>query len=113
AIPLPFNIPTGTSTSISSIPSLGAFLTAAATTRGADILSTPSIVASDNTAAELKVQLNTPLTPHAPAAPIIAGGAPLPSYGGSAANLQKIGPRIKITPHLNESDEVRLDVDEQ
>jgi len=37
----------------------------------------------------------------------------LPNFGGSSANLQKIGPRIKITPHLNDSDEVRLDVDEQ
>jgi general secretion pathway protein D len=110
-IPLPFAIPTGTSTAITSIPAIGAFITAMAQTRGADILSTPQIVASDNTPAELKVQLRIPLTPHAPAAPIIAGGATLPQAGG-AANLQAIGPRIKVTPHMNDSNEVRIDIEE-
>jgi general secretion pathway protein D len=111
-INLPFAIPVGTST-ITKIPSVGAFVTAMATTRGADILSTPTITASDNTAAELKVQLNTSLTPHAPAAPIYAGGGQLPPFGASSSsNLQKIGPRIKVTPHMNDSDEVRLDVEE-
>jgi len=110
-IQLPFSIPIGTST-ITSIPSIGAAVTALASTQGSDILSTPSIMASDNTPAELKVQLNTPLNPNAPPASIIAGGTTLPG-SPSSANLQKIGPRIKVTPHLNESDEVRLDVDEQ
>ncbi|WP_394850526.1 type II secretion system secretin GspD [Pendulispora brunnea] len=111
-IPLPFSIPTGTGSSINSIPGLGMLITAAASTKGTDILSTPSIVASDNTAAELKVQINTPLNPNAPPPSVIAGGTTFPGTSTNA-NLQKIGPRIKITPHLNDSDEIRLDVDEQ
>ncbi|WP_394839811.1 type II secretion system secretin GspD [Pendulispora rubella] len=112
-IPLPFSIPTGTGSSINSIPGLGMLITAAASTKGADILSTPSVVASDNTAAELKVQINTPLNPNAPPPSIIAGGTTLPGANTSNTNMLKIGPRIKITPHLNDSDEIRLDVDEQ
>ncbi len=112
-IQLPFSIPTGTGTSISSIPSIGALISALTTTTGADILSTPSIVASDNMPAELKVQLNTPLNPNAPPSPIIAGGTQITGFSQSSTNMQKIGPRVKVTPHLNESDDVRLDVDEQ
>jgi general secretion pathway protein D len=110
-IPLPFPIGIG-QTSITKIPSLGAFITAAATTSGTDILSTPSIVASDNTAAELKVQLNTSATPHAPPASIIAGGIGVPAPPSPTAGRLTIGPRIKVTPHLNDSDEVRIDVEE-
>ncbi len=101
---------------ITSIPSLGAFLTAAASTKGADILSTPSITASDNTPAEIKVQLNSSLQPHAPQpAQYLAGAASgsLPQTStGVTANYKAIGPRVKITPHLNDSDEVRLDIEE-
>jgi general secretion pathway protein D len=108
---------------VSTIPSFGAFLRAVATTQGSDILSTPSVIASDNTPAELKVQLQTSLQPNAPspslltsipgAATAAAGlGLGVPSTGSVAANYRGIGPRVKVTPHLNESNEVRLDVDE-
>ena len=99
---------------VSSIPSFGALITAAATSQAADILSTPSIMASDNTPAELKVQLNTSLQPNAPQSSILPTGGTVPNVGSTvSSNYQKIGPRIKVTPHLNDSDEVRLDVDEQ
>ncbi|MEO6420061.1 MAG: type II secretion system secretin GspD [Polyangiaceae bacterium] len=102
---------------LSTIPGLGAFITAAATSNGADILSTPSIMASDNTPAEIKVQLKTSLQPHAPQVPTINTGSANPLSGfqtGTSAsqNYQAIGPRIKVTPHLNDSDEVRLEVEE-
>jgi general secretion pathway protein D len=102
---------------VTAIPSFGALLTAVATSKAADILSTPHIIASDNTPAEIKVQLNTSLQPNAPQASILptAGGAAglVPNVGSTVANnYRPIGPRIKVTPHLNESDQVRLDVDE-
>lgn len=109
---IPFN--TGI-TGITTIPSIGAFLTAAATTKGADILSTPSITASDNTPAEIKVQLNASLQPHAPQpAQYLTGtaGALPQTSTGVTSNYKAIGPRVKITPHLNDSDEVRLDIEE-
>lgn len=109
---------------LTSIPSFGLFLSALATQKGADILSTPSIMASDNTAAEIKVQLRTSLQPNAPqlntlGAGLATGagaGSPLAGFGASggnvSANYTGIGPRVKVTPHLNESDDVRLDVEE-
>lgn len=98
---------------ISSIPSFGVFLSAVATSKAADILSTPHILASDNTPAEIKVQLNTSLQPNAPQTSILPTGGAVPNVGSTVANNYKpIGPKIKVTPHLNDSDEVRLDVDE-
>ena len=108
---------------ISTIPSFGAFLRAVATTQGSDILSTPSVIASDNTPAELKVQLQTSLQPNAPSPSLLASipgaagaaaglGLGLPTTGSVTANYRGIGPRVKVTPHLNESNDVRLDVDE-
>jgi general secretion pathway protein D len=99
---------------LSTIPSFGALLSAVATSKAADILSTPHIIASDNTTAELKVQLNTSLQPNAPQASLLPTGGSVPNVGSTVANNYKpIGPRIKVTPHLNDSDQVRLDVDEQ
>ena len=99
---------------LSTIPSFGALLSAVATSKAADILSTPHIIASDNTTAELKVQLNTSLQPNAPQASLLPTGGVVPNVGSTVANNYKpIGPRIKVTPHLNDSDQVRLDVDEQ
>jgi len=105
---------------VSKIPSFGAFLSAIATQKGADILSTPTILASDNTMAEIKVQLQTSLQPNAPTlSPSLfgAGGTSVPGLPGAlptssnvAANYKGIGPHVKVTPHLNDSDEVRLDV---
>jgi len=99
---------------LSTIPSFGALLSAVATSKAADILSTPHIIASDNTPAEIKVQLNTSLQPNAPQTSILpTTGAAAPNVGSTVANnYRPIGPRIKVTPHLNDSDQVRLDVDE-
>lgn len=107
---------------VSKIPSFGAFLSAIATQKGADILSTPTIIASDNTMAEIKVQLQTSLQPNAPSFSPSLFGAPggtpgvpglpgaVPTSSNVAANYKGIGPHVKVTPHLNDSDEVRLDV---
>ncbi|CAN5802709.1 type II secretion system secretin GspD [soil metagenome] len=99
---------------LSTIPSFGALLSAVATSKAADILSTPHIIASDNTPAEIKVQLNTSLQPNAPQTSILPSGTGVaPNVGSTvASNFKPIGPKIKVTPHLNDSDEVRLDVDE-
>jgi general secretion pathway protein D len=106
-----------------SIPGFGFFLDAYAITNDADILSTPHILATDNTPAEIHVQLNTSLQRN-------AASYGTPSLGGASAgaasslgalsmfsapasqNYGKIGPKIKVTPHIDESDEVRLDVEE-
>jgi general secretion pathway protein D len=102
-----------------SIPGLGFFLDAYATASDTDILSTPHILATDNTPAELHVQLNTSLQRNAasygsPTTGAASGTASaLSVYAAPATqNYGKIGPQIKVTPHIDESDDVRLDVQE-
>jgi general secretion pathway protein D len=113
-----------------SIPAFGVLINALASTNDADILSTPHILATDNVAAEINVGQNIPLqtnfggfggipglggaTGAAGAAGGLGGLGALGGFGfGGTAPRQDIGTKIKITPHLNESDEVRLEVNEE
>ena len=119
-----------------SIPAFGVALNALATTSDADILSTPHILATDNIPAEINVGQNIPLQQN-----IIpafggfggaAGGATGSSgamaglgalgmggmgmgmgMGGMGGMRQDVGTKIKIVPHLNESNEVRLELTEE
>jgi general secretion pathway protein D len=114
-----------------SIPAFGVLINAIASTNDADILSTPHILATDNIPAEINVGQNIPLQTNgggfgipglggaAPGAAGAAGGAlgglgALGGFGfGATAPRQDIGTKVKIVPHLNESDEVRLEVTEE
>jgi len=105
-----------------SIPAFGSFIQALARTGDSDLLSTPHILALDNEKAEISVGDNIPLQTNAVSAfPGLgaAGGAAgglgalggLGGLGGSfGAPRQDVGTKITITPHLNESNDVRLDV---
>ena len=100
-----------------SIPAFGMLLTAMASDSDTDILSTPHILASDNTPAEIRVQLHTSMQKNA-ATFSMSGSASSPLSGASPAiastpQYATLGPRIRITPHVNDSDDVRLDIDEQ
>jgi general secretion pathway protein D len=109
-----------------SIPAFGILVNALASTNDADILSTPHILATDNIPAEINVGQNIPLQTNfgglgsLPGLGGAAGGAnPLAALGGltggfgGAAPRQDIGTKVKIVPHLNDSDEVRLEVTEE
>jgi general secretion pathway protein D len=109
-----------------SIPAFGVLINALASTNDADILSTPHILATDNVPAEINVGQNIPLQTNfggLGALPGLAGGTTgaagalgalggLGGFGGTAPR-QDIGTKVKITPHLNDSDEVRLEVSEE
>jgi general secretion pathway protein D len=110
-----------------SIPEFGILVNALASTNDADILSTPHILATDNIPAEINVGQNIPLQTNFGgfgALPGLAGagGAAagalgalggLGGFGGGTAQRQDIGTKVKIVPHLNDSDEVRLEVTEE
>jgi len=111
-----------------TIPAFGVLLNAMALTNDADILSTPHILATDNIPAEINVGQNIPLQvntggfgglPGAAGAAGAAGGlGALGALGGlglgfGTAPRQDIGTKVKIVPHLNDSDEVRLEVSEE
>lgn len=111
-----------------TIPAFGVLLNALASTNDSDVLSTPHILATDNIPAEINVGSNIPLQSNVGSLGSLpsAGGAasPLGALGGlgalgalgggfGTAPRQDIGTKIKIVPHLNDSDEVRLEVTEE
>ncbi|NOU28237.1 MAG: type II secretion system protein GspD, partial [Polyangiaceae bacterium] len=111
-----------------SIPAFGAVVSALATSGDSDVLSTPHIIALDNEPAEISIgqniarQQNSGLSSLAGLAGAsgtgAAGGlgalAGLAGGGlGGATSFTDVGTKIKITPHLNESNEARLDISEE
>ncbi len=108
-----------------SIPAFGILLNALASTNDSDILSTPHILATDNIPAEINVGQNIPLQTNVGGIGSLAGlagaaGGAAGALGGlggfgsfGTAPRQDIGTKVKITPHLNDSDEVRLEVSEE
>jgi general secretion pathway protein D len=105
-----------------SVPAFGTFIQALAQTGDSDLLSTPHILALDNEDAEINVGDNIPLQTNAvssfPGAGGAAGGAlgalgGLGGFGSVGAPRQDVGTKIKIKPHLNDSNEVRLDLSEE
>jgi len=108
-----------------SIPAFGSFIQALAKTGDTDLLSTPHILALDNEKAEISVGDNIPLQTNAVSAlgglAGAAGGAAgalgalggLGGLGAVGTPRQDVGTKITITPHLNESNDVRLDVVEE
>jgi len=105
-----------------SIPAFGVVLNAVASSGRSNILSTPHIIATDNTEAAISIGENIPLQTNvggggAAAASGAAGAAVglglLNGLGGFAAPRQDVGNKIKITPHINESNQVRLEIDQE
>jgi general secretion pathway protein D len=110
-----------------TIPAFGALINALATSGDADVLSTPHILATDNEDAEINVGQNIPLQTNSGfaglpstsgasgAAGATAGlaGLGLLGAGGAGGARTDVGTKIKIKPHLNESNEVRLELTEE
>ena len=114
-----------------SVPGFGAVVTALATSGDADVLSTPHIIAIDNVEAEISVGENIPLQTNGVAPGTFAGLGALGGIGvadqggqdlGNLAGLaggfgsvarQDVGTTIRITPHINEDNEVRLEIQEE
>jgi general secretion pathway protein D len=114
-----------------SVPGFGVVLTALAQSGDADVLSTPHIIAIDNTEAEISVGENIPLQTNGVAPGTFAGAGSLGTLGlaaqggqdlGSLAGLagglgsvarQDVGTRIRVVPHINANNEVRLEIEEE
>jgi general secretion pathway protein D len=111
-----------------SLPTFGVTLNALASSGDANVLSTPHILATDNSPADINVGQNVPLQTNVggigglaglaggasgAAGAGLAGLAGLGLGGGFAAPRQDVGTKIRITPHVNDSDEVRLEIDEE
>lgn len=129
------NIP-GLGTGV-SLPGFGVVLNALATSGDVNVLSTPHIIAMNNVQAEINVGQNVPLQ-QSGIAPGSLGGlgglaglaglqggqsggaaglAGLAGLGGGGGGFgvprQDVGTIIRVTPHINELDEIRLEIEEE
>jgi general secretion pathway protein D len=105
-----------------SIPAFGVVLNAVASSGRSNILASPHIIATDNVEAAISIGENIPLQTNvggggAAAASGAAGAAVglglLNGLGGFAAPRQDVGNKIKVTPHINESNQIRLEIDQE
>lgn len=121
-----------------SIPGFGIMLNAVANSGDVNVLSTPHIMAMDNVQAEISVGANIPLQTSgifgggggAGALGALAGAAGQQGAGalgalgalgglggaggmGGAGGRQNVGTTIRITPHINDADEIRMEIEEE
>jgi general secretion pathway protein D len=113
-----------------SIPAFGVLISALASSGDSNVLSTPHIIALDNTEAEISIGENIPLQTN-----IAGGGSNLGAlagaagqqagglgalgalgglgFGGFNAQRAEVGTKVKIVPHINEENQVRLELEEE
>ena len=110
-----------------SIPAFGVVINAMGTDGNSNVLATPHILATDNIPAEISIGQNIPLQVNAPslgslgglagaaggAAGLLGGLGGLSGLGGMGGGRQDVGTKIKVTPHINDSDQVRLELNEE
>jgi general secretion pathway protein D len=116
-----------------SIPAFGVVMHAIAQDGNSNVLATPHILATDNVAAEISIGQNIPLQTNiagglgglgglgaTQGAAGAAGGlgalgalGGLGMMGGFNAQRLDVGTKIKVTPHVNDSDQVRLELVEE
>jgi general secretion pathway protein D len=106
------------------IPAFGVVVNALARSGRGNVLSTPHIIATDNVSAEIRVGENIPLqtnlaggfgNPAAMSGNQSAAMMGLGAMGGFGFNAQRqdVGTKIKVTPHINDSDHVRLEIQQE
>jgi general secretion pathway protein D len=106
-----------------SIPAFGVVLNAVASSGRSNILASPHVIATDNVEAAISIGENIPLQTNvggggaaASTAGAVGAGVGLGllgGLGGFAAPRQDVGNKIKIKPHINESNQVRLEIDQE
>ncbi|MFI5297426.1 MAG: type II secretion system secretin GspD [Polyangiales bacterium] len=114
-----------------SLPAFGVALHAMATSSDANVLSTPHIMATDNVPAEINVGENVGLQSSTGGLGALGGLGGLAGASGATGALgglgglgglsgfgggisrQNVGTKLKFVPHINDSNEVRLEIDEE
>lgn len=94
-----------------SIPSFGLLFQALATSSDVNVLSSPHLVTSDNEEAEISVGENIPYQSTLGSLSSGAGGFGFPVP--PSVQRQDVALKLKITPQINASDMVRLEIDQE
>jgi general secretion pathway protein D len=96
-----------------SIPAFGVFLQALQNNGDVNIVSMPHLLTTDNEKASIQVGQNLPFPGALGGFPGVPAGAGLPgaSFGfGTSVQRQDVALKLDITPHVNDSDFVRLEI---
>ncbi len=105
-------LPAGT-----SIPSFGVFIQAIQNNGDVNVVSMPHILTTDNEKAEIQVGQNLPFPGALSAAPAVGGaGGAAGGFGfglGTSVQRQDVALKLEITPHVNDSDFVRLEINNE
>lgn len=98
-----------------SIPSFGVLFQALANASNVNVLSSPHILTTDNEAAEISVGENIPYQSSFSNFGGAAGGQQAGGFGLPVQSVQRqdVALTLKITPHVNASDMVRLEIDQE
>ncbi len=100
-----------------SIPAFGLAIQALASSVDSNVISTPHLMATDNVPAEMNVGEEISVSTGSSASSLGTGAA-TGAFGAfpslvTPVSRQKVGTRIKLLPHINDSNEVRLEIDEE
>ena len=102
-----------------SIPSFGVFMQLLQNNGDVNVVSMPHILTTDNEKATIQVGQNLPFPGALGGFPGIGGGAGAtpgvsPTFGfGTSVQRQDVALKMEITPHVNASDLVRLEIDNE
>ncbi len=115
-----------------TIPAFGVVLNALTTSGASNVLATPHIIATDNAVAEINIGKNVAIQQNAggglgnlaglagmagqsgtPQASTALSGLGMMGGFGFSAPRQDVGTKIKMTPHINDSNQVRLELEEE
>ena len=89
-------------------PTIGAVLQAYQSDSDVSILSTPQILTLDNEEAEVNVGKNVPYVTRKETSGVTSTGIDYSTY-----EYKDVGVNLKVTPHINEENYVRLKIDQQ
>src|SRR5262249_13697241 len=108
-------LPAGT-----SVPAFGVFVQALQNNGDVNVISMPHVLTTDNEKAIIQVGQNLPFPgslggfPGVGAVPGAAGATPGTGFGfGTSVQRQDVALKLEITPHVNDSDFVRLEIDNE
>lgn len=105
-----------------SVPSFGVFLQALQNDGDVNVISMPHLLTTDNEKATIQVGQNLPFpgalggfpTAGIPGATGTTPGGITPTFGfGTSVQRQDVALKMEITPHVNDSDFVRLEIDNE